>query len=305
MKINTANLNVSLRHIRAIHAIWVQGSFVRAAADLGVVPSALTETIRQLEEAVGAPLFDRSQRPPAPSALALSFLRETASLLDGMDQAVFRLRSGAGQGAGRLAIGCTPSAIGPLVAPAIKGFRARHPKVRIRVQDEIAEVLARQVSAGELDLAVAGRALHSADLKQSEIKRDRFGLVCAAGHGLAGRETVVLAEIDPGEVIALDRATGTQALLAGHAALPPALRQGALEAYSTIAQMAMIRAGLGVALLPQDAVSLFGDPGLRFVPIADLELWRSLYLLTPARGRLSAIAREFIDTLKGVPQAEG
>lgn len=298
MKLNSANANVNLRHMRALQAVWTHGSFVRAAAELGVVPSALTETIRQFEEAIGGALFDRSQRPPAPTELALGFLRETAPLLDGLDQAVFRLQSGAGQGAGRLAIGCTPSAITDLVAPAIARFRARHPRVTLRVQDDIAEALARQVSAGELEFAVAGRALQSPDLRQTEIKRDPFGLACAAFHPFAGSTFVRLAQIDPAEIISLDRSTGTQHLLITSPAVPAALRQGAIEAYSTIAQIAMIRAGLGVALLPRDAVMLFGDPALRFVPVADLDLWRSLHILVPAQRRLSAIAREFLEELK-------
>ncbi len=297
MKMNSENLNINLRHLKALHAIRAHGSFARAAAELGVVPSALTETIRQFEEAAGAALFDRSQRPPAPTALALTFLNETQPLLDGLDRALVRLRAG-GPAAGRLAIGCTPSAIGDLVAPALARFRAAHPLVRLRVHDDIAEQLARLVADGALDLAVAGRALHSADLRQTEIRRDPFGLACAAGHPLAGRETVALAEIDPAEVIALDPGTGTQQLLADCPAVPPALRMGAMEAHSTIAQISLIRAGLGVALLPRNALLLFGDPALRFVPLGDLDLWRSLYLLLPARRRLSAPAQALADLLK-------
>lgn len=299
MKINSENTNINLRHIRALQAVWMQGSFVRAAAELGVVPSALTETIRQLEETVGGALFDRSQRPPQPTELALRFLRETAPLLDGLDQAIFRLRSGAGKRGGRLAIGCTPSAITDLVAPALARFRTRHPDVQIKVQDDVAEALAGQVSAGDLDLAIAGRALQSPDLRQTEITRDRFGLACAQTHPFATGQTVQLSDIDPAEVISLDRSTGTQQLLATHPAVPLALRQGGIEAYSTIAQLCMIRAGLGVALLPQNAVALFGDPSICFIPVADLDLWRRLYLLEPTQRRLSPLAREFLACLAG------
>jgi DNA-binding transcriptional LysR family regulator len=299
MKMNSANLNINLRHLRALQAIWAYGSFAQAATELGVVPSALSETIRQLEAAIGGALFDRSQRPPAPTELALGFLRETAPHLDGLDQAIFHLQSRAGAGHGRLAIGCTPSAISDLVAPALSRFRASHPQVQIKVQDDIAEQLARQVSSGELDLAIAGRALQSVDLRQTEIRRDRFGLACAAGHPLAGRASVRLAEIDPSEAISVDRSTGTQQLLASCAAVPAALRHGPVEAYSTIAQICMIRAGLGVALLPRNAVLLFGDPALRFVELEDLDLWRTIYLLLPAQRRISAVARAFIDCLDG------
>ena len=207
------------------------------------------------------------------------------------------LEAEGGQVAGAFAIGCTPSAITGLVAPALMRFRQANPAVRIRVRDDIAEHLARAVTEGELDLAVAGRARWSDDLRQTEIQRDPFGLACAATHPLAGLAEVTLGQIDPREVIALGPETGTHHLLASCAAVSPALRVGAFEAHSTIAQISLIRAGLGVALLPRNALMLFGDPALRFVPVRDLDLWRVLYLLTPARRKMSAAARLFCDTL--------
>ncbi|WP_323039140.1 LysR family transcriptional regulator [Gemmobacter sp.] len=293
-------MNINLRHIRALHAIWVHGTFARAAQDMGVVPSALTETIRHFEAEAGGPLFDRSQRPPAPTALALTFLQETAPLIEGLDRAMLRLQVGGDAAAGVLTIGCTPSAISDPVAPVLARLRKAHPGLRLRVHDDIAEHLARGVVEGALDLAVAGRALHSDDLRQTEILRDPFGLACPAGHPLARQQSAGLHDIDPDEVIVLDPGTGTQQLLATCPAVPAALRNGAIEAHSTISQLCMIRAGLGVALLPRNALMLFGDPALRFVPLHDLDLWRVLYLLAPTRRKLSAPARTFVEALKAV-----
>lgn len=291
-------MNINLRHIRALHAIWAHGSFARAAQEMGVVPSALTETIRHFEAEAGGALFDRSQRPPAPTALALTFLQETAPLIDGLDRALVRLQAGGHATGGLLTIGCTPSAISDLVAPVLGQLRRDDPGLRVRVADDIAEHLARGVVEGDLDLAVAGRALHSDDLRQTEILRDPFGLACPATHPLAQRESAGLHDIDPAEVIVLDPGTGTQQLLATCQAVPAALRNGAIEAHSTISQLCMIRAGLGVALLPRNAATLFGDPALRFVPLHDLDLWRVLYLLAPTRRRLSAPARRFVEALR-------
>ncbi|MBX3580642.1 MAG: LysR family transcriptional regulator [Rhizobiaceae bacterium] len=300
MKINSVLPNINLRHLRALHAIHVHGSFARAATELGVVPSALSETVRQFEESVGDTLFDRNQRPPAPTPLALTFLQETAPLLEGIERAVLRLQVASGSTYGMLSVGSSPSAISTLVAPALARFRKAHPTVRVRVHDDIAERLARLVVDGELDLAVAGRALHSPDLRQTEIMRDPFGFACSATHPLAARSAISLDDIDPAEVISLDPGTGTQQLLSSSAAVPTALRAGAIEAHSTIAQIGMIRAGLGVALLPRDALMVFADPSLRFIPVGDLDLWRSLYLLVPTRRRLSLASRGFIDMVRAV-----
>lgn len=296
MKIASVNLN--LRHLRALHAVAAEGSFTAAAERLGVVPSALSELIRQLETTIGAPMFDRRTRPPAITPLGESFLRDTEPLLDGMDRAVSRLRQSAGLEEGTLLLGASPSAISELLVPILQGFLANRPNLRCTLHDDIAETLARKVSDGRLDLAVAGRAQHSPDLRQRTIMHDPVGLACAANHPLALAGSVALSELDAEMLIGLDANTGTQHLLTGCPDIPRAFLTPRLQAYSTIAQLCMIRAGLGVALLPRNAVLLFRDPQICFVPVRGLNLWRSLYLLEPARRPLTEAARAFITALK-------
>lgn len=272
---------------------------MRAAEQLGVVPSALTEAVRQLEENAGHALFDRRLRPPLPTALGLQFLEETRPLVEGLDRAMQRLRDGAKLVHGSLAIGASPSAISGLVAPALAAFRKAYPAVTITLYDDIAERLAGMVSDGVLDLAIAGRAGTSPDLTQTEIGSDPFGLACRIDHPLAkAARPIRLAEIDPGSLIQLDGGTGTQRLLAGHATLPAAFLAGTLRAHSTIAQLALVRAGIGTALLPRDAVLLFADPTLAFVEIADLDLTRALYILKPARRPATPAAERFLTLLQ-------
>lgn len=278
--------------------IWREGTFARAASELGVVPSALSETVRQLEAEIGAPLFDRSQRPALPTPLGLDFLRETEPLLEGFRHAVHAARMTAGLEAGTLAVGAAPSAISSLVAPALARFRQLYPGIRCRVHDDIAERVAAMVAEGALDLAIAGRARQTPDIRHRLLQRDRFGLACHAAHPLAARPEVSLHEIPAAEVIALDASTGSQQLLALSENVPEALCKGAIEAHSTIAQLCMIRAGLGLGLLPENAVRLFNDPAIRFISLADLDLWRSLYLLEPARRPQSNIALAFIGCLE-------
>lgn len=295
MKMNSENLNINLRHLRAVRAIADMGSFTAAAAALGIVPSALSEIVRQLEAELGAPLFDRSHRPPAITPFGRDVLAETAPMLDGMQRALTRLRQNAGLQSGTLSIGAAPSAISDLVVPHLRSYLAAHPGIQCLVHDDIAERLAEMVAEGALDLAFAGRVRASADLHQREIGSDPVGLACAADHPLTQRDRIGLDDLPADQMIALDARTGSQRLLEESPLIPPALLRPRLRAHSTIAQLCMIRAGLGIGLLPQNAVELFRDPGIRFVPISGLDLRRRLFLLHPARRSPSVAAAAFLE----------
>ncbi|WP_425644488.1 LysR family transcriptional regulator [Agrobacterium leguminum] len=296
MKLNPENLNINLRHLRALDAIAREGSFFAAAKRLGIVPSALSELVRHLEETVGAALFDRNTRPPSMTQLALTFLADTAPLLAEMDKAVVRLRQSASIEHGELKIGASPSAISEHVAPLLADFLAEKPMVRCLVYDDIAETLAQMVIEGKLDIAVAGRALHSQDLLQHELMRDDFGLACPVDDVLT-RTRVKLDDLKDRVLIGLASQTGTQQLLVD-SDLPRELLDTRIKAHSTIAQLCMVRAGIGLALLPQNAVNLFNDPKISFVPVSDFQLQRKLYILEPKNRGLSPLARAFADKIR-------
>lgn len=299
MKINADNTNINLRHLRAVHAVHATGSFARAADRLGVVPSALTEIIRQLEESAGAALFDRRMRPPQFTPLGLEFLRATAPALLSLDDALQGLRDSAALGRGRLRLGASPSTIKDLIAPALSVFRKAHPNIALSLQDAPAEDLAERVIAGTLDLAVAGYAGLSPQLERVELDRDPIGLALPKDHPLTQlQRPLVLADIDPLDLIHLDAETGTAKLLSDHAELPEDLRSGAFRVASTFGQLCLIRSGAGVGLLPRKAALVFEDPQVRFLPISDLDLYRRIYLLLPATRPLSHIAQRFAEILQ-------
>lgn len=287
-----------MRHVRVLYSISQHGTFSAAAESLGIVPSALSEVVRQIEAQIGAPLFDRSTRPPSMTPLARDFLRDTEPLLLGMDRAISRLRQGAGLEMGSLAIGASPSAISELIAPVLGRFLDDHRGIDCVLHDDIAEELALMVSDGRLDLAIAGRAQHSSDLCQTEVMHDLVGLACHADHPLAAQDALYLADIPTEQLIGLDKNTGTYQLLMQSGLLPEDFHRPRLCAHSTISQLCMIRAKMGVALMPQNAVLLFRDPEMTFRQIKDLPLQRTLYLLLPARRAQSHVAQSFVARLE-------
>ena len=298
MKIFSENTNIGLRHLRAALTVMEEGSFSRAAQRLGVVPSALTETIRMLELECATAIFDRKTRPVKATDAGEAFLEGARDLLDRFELSLTNLRQVGSLKRGRVAIGAAPSAVLTPLSEAITKFRIDHPGIDIIVHDDVAERLAGMVVNKTLDIALAGPGFQSAELEGRKISEDRFGLVCHRDHQLARLlRPVVLADIDPEDVIALDRQAGIARMLADCRELPPSLTVGRIQTFSTIAQLTLISRNAGVALLPQQAAKVIQSDEIVFRTIADFRLVRSLYLLTRSRSSLPPAAERFISYL--------
>jgi DNA-binding transcriptional LysR family regulator len=298
MSVHSKNTNIGIRHFRAALALAAEQSFARAADMLGVVPSALTETIKQLEADCGLRLFDRESRPVMPTEAGMEFLVAARLVVSDFEVALRDLRRVGGIERGSVKVAAAPSVVLFHLAPALKAFHAAHPAVEVTVYDDIAERIGALVIERAVDFGIA-EPWHQIDhLAYEPFHVDPFVLVCHRDHPLASRPAVRLADISPDDVIGLDQSTGTGKQIATAPDIPPAFLTGRLRAHGTIAQLTMISQGMGVALMPELAASVIQSPDLRRIALADTALRRTLCIVTRARMGLSPAAESLLGHLR-------
>jgi DNA-binding transcriptional LysR family regulator len=138
--------------LSAFATIVERGSFVRAAAHLGVTPSALSQTIRGLEEELGVPLLHRTTRRLAPTAAGVKLLARLAPTLRELDAAVAETTANRADGkpAGRIRISTSQSASDIVIAPRLERFLSTYPDVVLEmVTDErLVDIVAERFDAG-------------------------------------------------------------------------------------------------------------------------------------------------------------
>ena len=147
-------MNVTLRQLRALVALVRTGSFTQAAASLHVTQSALSGQIKELEQALGVRLVERSTRRIGLTEAGRGFyplvdkiLQDLEGVLHGIDD-LKALKKGVVRIAAPQLMACT------LLPEVIAAFRQTHPEVQIRLADcEVDSVLAR-VASGEVDFGV-------------------------------------------------------------------------------------------------------------------------------------------------------
>lgn len=237
-----------LRWLRSFVAVAEENHFSRAARRLNLAQPALTAHIQQLEEAVGARLFERSNRLSGLTPAGRALLPEARAVLERVDAlAVAARRAGEGE-AGVLRLGLIPPAATAGVAEALRRFVRERPGVDVQLRQAGQEPLEARLGAGELDLVI-GRAPErvTAGLRHRRLFVERQGVLLRADDARAKAAAVPLRTL-AGEKLVLLRANphfgrNFLALAESHGvgivALPAA------EDFPSMHWL--VRAGLGVA----------------------------------------------------------
>jgi DNA-binding transcriptional LysR family regulator len=136
--------------LKAFVAVVDRQSFARAAEHLGLSPSALSQTIRQLEGRIGARLLNRTTRSVAPTASGELLYRRIAPLFREMAVAVAEASEATGQMSGTLRINTLGIAARTIIAPRLSRFHQAHPDVvlDIVVDDALADIVVGRFDAG-------------------------------------------------------------------------------------------------------------------------------------------------------------
>src|SRR5580765_6395419 len=124
----------SFNALSAFRAIAAHGSFTRAAAQLEVTASALSQTLRRLEQRVGVRLLQRTTRRVGLTEAGRDFLARLAPALSEIDAALDEVRQSRGKPAGTLRITVPQAVVPALIAPVLADFLALYPDVRIDIR---------------------------------------------------------------------------------------------------------------------------------------------------------------------------
>ena len=242
--------DLDLRHLQALDAVVRTGTFGRAAAQLGYTQSAVSQQVAALERLVGEPVFDRpgGPRPPVLTPVGRVLLDEARDLLSRAERAVTAVRRFQDGEAGRLAVGSFESVSTAVVPDVLAVLRAERPGLEVAlVEEDEDDVLVRRVLDGELDVTFL-----SVEPSPPLVGHDLFAdpMVVVARPGDVGDGPVPSSVLQAAPLItgigSSCRRVVDDALLA--AGVRP---EFALTTRDNSAVAAMVRAGMGLGVLPR------------------------------------------------------
>ncbi|MEU8637811.1 LysR family transcriptional regulator [Amycolatopsis sp. NPDC048633] len=250
-----ASGRVELRHLRGFEAVARLRSFTGAAADLAITQPALSRTVRQLEDALGVTLFDRSTRH-----VELTGAGET--LLAHVERALAELERGFGavRQASSVRLGFSWLLPDPWAQRTVTRFeRATGRTVDlVRTDDPLAAL-----QQGKVDLAVVRGPVRSSALRVVHLFDEARVAACSVRSPLAGRAELAWAEV-PRWPLVVNIVSGTT----GPWSWPPDERpETIVETANFDEWVESVAADRGIGIAPEVAMRRNIHPAVRFVPL--------------------------------------
>jgi DNA-binding transcriptional LysR family regulator len=258
--------------------VIAEGSFSKAADTVGRTQPAVSIAIRRLEEEVGAPLFDRSQKTPTLTEAGLAiqdYARRILILRDQARGAVNELRE---LKRGLVRVGANESTSLYLLPQVILSFREKHPEVKVEIYRHVSERLPREVLGRNVDFAVLAFEPEDRDLESFCVLRDELSLILNPEHPLAKRKEVTVEELGRESFLAHNVKTASrnkvvEVFAEHHTPLNITLELATVE---TIKRFVQLKVGL--AFVPHMCVREELERGtLATVPVRGLTYARTLW----------------------------
>lgn len=247
-------MNVTLKQLRYFEALARHGHFGRAAAFSAVTQPALSMQIKELEENLGAALFERGARQVRLTGFGETFALRVRDILRSVDELEDLARASQSRPMGRLRIGVIPT-IAPYLLPAIIGnLTQAYPGVDIHVRETLTPKLIEELAEGRLDTALVALPVSEPSFVEVALFAEEFVLVRPqedAAKPVPNLETLRemrLLLLEEGHCFR-DQALSFCNM---HSALPREMLDG--SSLSTLVQM--VSSGIGVTLIPEMAVGV-------------------------------------------------
>lgn len=290
-------IDFSSRQLRGFLLVAEHRSFSRAAGALFVTPSALSMLIRELENQIGARLFDRTTRRVTLTAAGEELLGVVRRNLQELDGAISQLGR-SDEKEMTLSLGAAPLPMASIVVPAIQDYRSRHPDLRFQLFDGATNTTMEKVEAGALDIGVGVFFKHLPGVRRTPLFRFSLTVIRAGRAHRILPAGATWASLGKENLIALSPSLPLQQFIDKHLVRAGVAHHPQLAVNYLYTQIALVQAGMGVAVVPSYAQAACRDRGVVMQQLVDPVAHLDLSQIRRGGRRLPRVAEEFTSFLQ-------
>lgn len=291
---------MELRQLKYFLAVAEDLHFGKAARRMNISQPPLSQQIKQLEDELGAKLFERTSRSVVLTPEGDFLMKEAQSVLDKLDKATKTVRAIARGEEGQLTIGFVVILNQSQLPRVIRDFRSRRPNVRLELKEMSTNSQLSALASGDLDIGFIRAYGHKLNgFHTKTYLKENYVLALPDHHPLAGESKIRLSDLTNDSLIMFNR--GYQPDLFDSiikkftdAGVKPRMIQ---ETNRRLTAIALVAAGMGVSPVPESTKRL-GREGVVYLPIADPLPAIEVIAVWP-KNRQSHILDSFVQVMDG------
>src|ERR1700704_747222 len=291
MRFDFVDLNL-FRHIGEA------GSITHGAERAHLALAAASTRIRNMEEALGAPLLVRARQGVTPTQAGRTLLQHARIMLAHAERLREVLTACAGGLAGQVRVLSNPNAT-EFLPEALSAFLAGHPNVSIDLEERLSDEIVGLIAEGVGDIGIVAGTVDAGGLTTYPFRSDRFVLVVARDHALARRQKISFPEVLDYDFVGLDRASALQRFLADKAARigRPLRLRVQLRSFDAVCRL--VESNVGVGIVPETTARwATRTMAIKTVDLADPWALRDLTICVRDFEALPPYARQLVEHMR-------
>ena len=294
---------MELRHLRYFIAVAEELHFGRAALRLHIAQPPLSQQIRQMEDELGAPLFNRTKRRVQLTDAGRAFLPEARCTLAQMERAVQAAQRAHRGELGHLEVGYVSSAMAGLMPGVLRTFRSRFPNVELVLHQLLTSEQVRALHERRIHLGFLRPPIDDDALVWETVLREPLVVLLPKAHILADKPRIPLLTLAKEHFVLppqsppfglRDQVTS----LCQQAGFTPRVTQ-VVTHYPAI--VGFVAAGLGISILPA-SMQLLQQPGVVYRPLQDRTPWREMAVAW-RQDETSTVLQSFLTVVRSFAMA--
>lgn len=275
------------------------GSITHGAARAHLALAAASTRIRNMEQALGAPLLLRSRQGVTPTQAGRTLLQHARVMLAQAERLREDLGAYAGGLGGQVRLLSNTNALTEFLPETLSSFLTAHPNVSIDLEERLSDEIVGLIAEGVADIGIVAGTVDPGRLVTYPFRTDRFVLVVAHEHALARRARIAFAEVLDHDFVGLDRASAIQRFLADKAARAgrPLRLRVQLRSFDAICRM--VERNVGVGVVPETTVRWAArNMAIKAIDLTDSWARRELTICVRDLAALAPYARQLVEHMR-------
>jgi len=275
------------------------GSITHGAERAHLALAAASTRIRNMEEALGAPLLLRARYGITPTQAGRTLLQHARTMLAQAERLREDLGAYAGGLAGQVRVLSNTNALTEFLPEALSSFLAAHPNVSVDLEERLSDEIVGLIAEGVGDIGIVAGTVDVGRLTTYPFRRDRFVLVVAREHPLARRSKIGFAEVLDHDFVGLDRASALQRFLASKASNSGRALRLRVQLRSFDAVCRLVECNVGVGIVPASTARRAAKAmAIKAVELTDPWALRDLTICIRDFEALPPYARQLVEHMR-------